>query len=179
MKLFLLTFLNGLTLAGQAPELTTRRLLLGPGATASLRLDGEETIVVVQDGSGTLAAGSEQWQVGRKGVFSERATALYVPAGVEMRASAAPSMLEAVLFSTRATPGGSPALIGPEQVVVASRGDVRYEFRHMPVDSSCNPFAPKTVHPHACEASRAVEAAAFTSSNSVSSPEMRVFTTTS
>jgi 5-deoxy-glucuronate isomerase len=108
-----------------ARELTTRRLRLGPGATATLRMEDEETIVVIQDGSGTLAAGTHEWRVSRKGVFAERATALYVPAGIEMHASA-PSMLEAVLFSARARPGGSPALVGPEQVAVATRGRGNY-----------------------------------------------------
>lgn len=108
-----------------ARELTTRRLRLEAGATASLRLDGEETIAVVQDGSGMLAAGGSEWPVSRKGVFAERATALYLPAGVEMQARS-DSMLEAVLFSTRARPGGSPALIRPEQVAVAARGRGSY-----------------------------------------------------
>jgi 5-deoxy-glucuronate isomerase len=108
-----------------ARELTTRRLRLGPGATASLRLDDEETILVVQDGSGTLAAGDEEWQVSRKGVFAERATAVYLPPGVEMNVRAN-STFEAVLFSTRAKPGGSPALIRPDQVTVAVRGRGNY-----------------------------------------------------
>jgi protein-disulfide isomerase/uncharacterized membrane protein len=43
--------------------------------------------------------------------------------------------------------------------LVASRGDVRYAFRHYPIDQTCNPVAPRTLHPRACLASRAAEAA--------------------
>jgi protein-disulfide isomerase len=43
--------------------------------------------------------------------------------------------------------------------LTASRGDVRYAFRHYPMDESCNPATTKTQHPHACYAARAAEAA--------------------
>ena len=108
-----------------ARELTTRRLCLGNGESASLRLADEETIAVVQDGSGTLEAGGERWHVSRKDVFSERATALYLPPGVEMVARA-DTRLEAVLFSAHAAPGGSPALVTPDKVSVATRGRAQY-----------------------------------------------------
>ncbi len=45
--------------------------------------------------------------------------------------------------------------------VVSGRADVRYEFRHFPVDQSCNPVVPRTAHALACLAARAAEAAAF------------------
>jgi protein-disulfide isomerase len=41
----------------------------------------------------------------------------------------------------------------------ASRGDVRYEFRHYPFDRSCNPAVPQTIHPDACRLARADAAA--------------------
>lgn len=45
------------------------------------------------------------------------------------------------------------------RAVAAQRGDVQYTFRHYPVDQSCNPTAPRTMHPQACLAARAAEAA--------------------
>jgi len=43
--------------------------------------------------------------------------------------------------------------------ILARRPDVRYTFRHYPLDRSCNPVARATIHPGACLAARAVEAA--------------------
>ncbi len=42
---------------------------------------------------------------------------------------------------------------------VAGRGDVRYNFRHFPVNQACNPVAPRTLFEKACLAARAAEAA--------------------
>jgi protein-disulfide isomerase/uncharacterized membrane protein len=38
-------------------------------------------------------------------------------------------------------------------------GGMSYTFRHFPLDRECNPAAPKTLHPQACLAARAAEAA--------------------
>jgi 5-deoxy-glucuronate isomerase len=108
-----------------ARELTTRRICLSADASVSFHLDDEETILILQEGSGTLEAAGHRWDVSRQDVFSERATALYVPPGIEMVAVAR-ERLEAVLFSTRAEGGGTPALITPDQVVVAARGRGHY-----------------------------------------------------
>jgi protein-disulfide isomerase len=43
--------------------------------------------------------------------------------------------------------------------IVVSRGDVRYTFRHYPIDRSCNPGTPRTLYENACLAAKAVEAA--------------------
>jgi protein-disulfide isomerase len=46
--------------------------------------------------------------------------------------------------------------------IAASRGDVRYTFRHYPIDHKCNPALPAKVanlHPLACLGARAAEAA--------------------
>jgi len=110
---------------GGARELTTRRLHLVSGGSASLRLSDEETILVVQEGSGTLTAGGRSWSVSRRDVFSERATALYVPPDIELTARA-DDRLEAVLFSARTDRGGEPALATPDQVSVATRGREHY-----------------------------------------------------
>ena len=108
-----------------ARELTTRRLYLAAGASASFKLPDEETILVLQDGSGTLEADGQQWHVSRRDVFSERATALYLPRGVELTARA-DAPFEAVLFSAKTDIGGLPILITPDQVSVATRGRAHY-----------------------------------------------------
>lgn len=104
-----------------AKELSTRRIRVDAGGTTSFRLPDEESIVVLQEGRGTFSAGGQRWPVSRKNVFAERATAVYLPVGVELDV-AAETALEAVVFSTPAPAGGTPALIGPEQVVVNGRG---------------------------------------------------------
>ena len=43
--------------------------------------------------------------------------------------------------------------------LVASRRDIHYVFRHYPVDQSCNPASPRTLHPNACRAAQAAETA--------------------
>lgn len=45
------------------------------------------------------------------------------------------------------------------RALVTSRTDLRYTFRHYPVDKACNMFARQTMHPFSCVASRAAEAA--------------------
>src|SRR5687768_16155405 len=86
-----------------ADRLTTRRVCLSVGARATLMLEREETIVVLQEGRGTFGAGPARWPVSRSGVFSERATAMYVPPGTELVVEAE-TPLEAVVFSTEAEP---------------------------------------------------------------------------
>jgi protein-disulfide isomerase len=49
--------------------------------------------------------------------------------------------------------------------LVASRGDASYTFRHYPIDEKCNPVAPRTLHPLACLAARAAEAAGTIAGN--------------
>ena len=49
--------------------------------------------------------------------------------------------------------------------LAASRGDTRYAFRHYPIDQTCNPVSPRTIHPRACLASRAAEAAGMIAGN--------------
>jgi len=108
-----------------ARELSTRRLRIDTGASATFRLTDEETVVVLQQGRGTFAAGGHRWPVSRSGVFTERATALYLPPGVELTATAE-TPLEAVLISTPAPAGGSPALVSPNGVRVNARGRGSY-----------------------------------------------------
>ena len=108
-----------------ARELTTRRITLDAGASAEFGSSEEETVLVLQHGTGVLTAGGSTWPVSRKDVFSERATALYLPPGVPLHVKAE-SPFEAVLFSTPAPKGGSPALVRPDDVRVNARGRGNY-----------------------------------------------------
>jgi 5-deoxy-glucuronate isomerase len=108
-----------------ATRLTTRRACLSIGTAVSLRIEGEEMVVVLQEGNGTFGAGPARWPVSRSDVFSERATAMYVPPGLEMTIQAE-SPLEAIVFSTAAEPGDGPALVTPDGVKVAARGRSHY-----------------------------------------------------
>jgi len=76
---------------------------------------------VLLEGAGSMEAGGEHWGVGRRDVFSERATAVYLPAGVATTVTAQ-SPLEAILVSTPAAAAGRPVLIGPDAVRVQPRG---------------------------------------------------------
>ena len=104
-----------------AKELSTRRIRVDAGAKLRYSVPDEESVVVLQEGRGTFVAGSERWPVSRTGVFSERATAVYLPVGVDLEI-AAETPLEAVAVSTPAPAGGTPALVGPDQVAVNARG---------------------------------------------------------
>src|SRR5688500_19043396 len=104
-----------------AKELSTRRIRVDSSRQATFKVADEEATVVLQEGRGTFAAATERWSVSRKGVFAERATAVYLPAATALEISAE-TALEAVAFSAPAPPGGSPALVGPDQVRVNARG---------------------------------------------------------
>ena len=108
-----------------ATELTTRRVRLDAGAAAQLDVPGEESVLIVQTGRATLSVAAHTWNVHRDDVFTDRATALYLPPGetLEIRADAP---FEAVIFSTPAPDGGAPVLIGPDDVQVNARGRANY-----------------------------------------------------
>lgn len=110
---------------GGAAEITTMRLRLPAGGRASYRSADEEAVLVLQEGSGTLAAGGRSWHVSRRNVFEEKATGLYVPPGTELTVTAE-APLEGVLFSTPAAGGGEAALVGPDQVKAVPRGRDHY-----------------------------------------------------
>src|SRR5689334_4268637 len=80
---------NGLKLLqkrgeGGAGEVTSWRLHLENGGKERYLNDAEETVLVLQQGAGTLSSAGSNWQVSRSGVFTDRATALYLPPGVEL-----------------------------------------------------------------------------------------------
>ena len=112
---------------GEARHLTSWRLVLEANERVSYRKDEEETVLVLQEGAATLEAGGSREHVARHGVFTERATALYLPPGVELTTAAA-SSLEAILIATPAEgrAGAQPAIVRPDQVKVAARGRDQY-----------------------------------------------------
>jgi 5-deoxy-glucuronate isomerase len=108
-----------------ARELTSWRLRLGAGGRERYSVPDEETIVVLQQGSGTFDAGGQRWTVRRANVFDERATAVYVPPGCPLTVEA-DAGLEAILVSARAPAGGAPALVRADEVRVNARGRSLY-----------------------------------------------------
>src|SRR5213596_1666092 len=107
---------------GHAQWLTSRRLILQPGERAAFRSADEETVVVLQEGSGVFEASERRDDVSRGNVFADRATALYLPPAVDLAVTAT-TRLEAILVSTPAASGRTgPALVGPNDVRVNARG---------------------------------------------------------
>jgi 5-deoxy-glucuronate isomerase len=108
-----------------AHQLSTRRVIVAAGDAATLTIPGEEAVVVVQCGKASFAVAGRSWDVSRQDVFTERATALYLPPGATLEIRAA-ERLEAVVFSTPSTVGGEPALVRPGEVEVNARGRNNY-----------------------------------------------------
>ena len=108
-----------------ARELSLVRMRIAAGGREEYVAADEETIVVLQEGQGVFAVDGRKWPVNRRGVFAERATALYLPPGQTVSISAT-TPLEAVLVSAAAAGGGDPALVGPSDVRVNARGKGSY-----------------------------------------------------
>ncbi|HVS66362.1 MAG TPA: 5-deoxy-glucuronate isomerase [Thermoanaerobaculia bacterium] len=106
-----------------ARELSSWRLRLGVGDTASFELAEEETVVVLQRGVGTWTVGERSWPVDREDVFAEPATALLLPPGNRLDVTATRE-LEAILISAPSPPDpeAEPVLIAPSDVEVLDRG---------------------------------------------------------
>src|SRR5262245_3823509 len=106
-----------------AHELTSWRLRLEPGTSHRYSVSGEETVVVLQNGRGTFRAGGREWKVKRRDVFSEKATALYLPPGAALDVTAdGDQPLEAILVSTPAEGAGEPAIVTADDVQPMDRG---------------------------------------------------------
>ena len=108
-----------------AKELSTRRVQLDAGGTADVLIPGEEAVLVVQKGRARFTVGDHHWDVKRDDVFTERATALYLPADAPLQI-VAEAPFEAVIFSTPAPSGGEATVVGPDQVQVNARGRANY-----------------------------------------------------
>jgi 5-deoxy-glucuronate isomerase len=119
-----------------AGALSSWRLCLAPGTSATFCRDTEETVVVLQNGRASWCAAGESWTVTRTSVFGQRATALFLPPGVELTCTALPEsqnprttesqMTECILISTPAPAGHAPVLLRPDQVEVHQRGRGHY-----------------------------------------------------
>ena len=112
--------------ADGARELTTHRVTLAAGQRATFSMPGEETVVVLQRGTGRFSCGTASWEVSRQDVFSERATALLLPPGQALDIIAA-TAFEAVCVSTPADAGGAAVLRAPADIQVQHRGKPGYE----------------------------------------------------
>jgi 5-deoxy-glucuronate isomerase len=110
---------------GASRELTTSRVCLASGQRVEYAREGEETVVVLQEGQGTFVTPDDSWRASRAGVFTERATALYLPPGMPLTVIAT-TPLEAVMVSTPSTEPGVPALVSPDEVTVNPRGRGTY-----------------------------------------------------
>jgi 5-deoxy-glucuronate isomerase len=109
----------------QARELSAWRVRLPPGATAEHRVAGEEAVAVLLEGRGTFDAGAGSWPVSRSGVFTERATAAFVPPGSALRMAADEDM-EVVIVSTPAPGRTAAAIARPADIRVNHRGRATY-----------------------------------------------------
>lgn len=110
---------------GGARELTSSRLRLASGASHRYQIAGEETILVLQEGTGTFTTPDGTWTLSRTNVFEERASAVYVPPGVTLTVTAERA-IEAILVSTPAPSGGHATATLPGQVEVNARGKANY-----------------------------------------------------
>src|SRR5688500_2580817 len=108
-----------------AKEMSTHRVLLDTGGSAEVRIPGEEAVLVVQKGRARFTVLERHWEVQRDDVFTERATALYLPPDAPLQIHA-DAPFEAVIFSTPAPAGGTATLVGPDQVQVNDRGRANY-----------------------------------------------------
>jgi len=102
-------------------------MVLEPGKSARYIEPHEETVAVLLEGAGSFDAGGTHWDVSRTDVFTERATAVFLPPGVALNATATKHM-EVILVSTPAParPGAGPAIVRPADVRVNQRGKDYY-----------------------------------------------------
>jgi 5-deoxy-glucuronate isomerase len=110
---------------GGASQLSSWRLILDRQEHASFQSQDQEAVLILQQGEARLELQHHQWDVSRKNVFDERATALYLPPGATLTVTAS-APLEAIIVATPAEPGGLPTLVGPDQIRVQQRGKENY-----------------------------------------------------
>ena len=110
---------------GGANELSSWRLKLGAQESTTFSSHDEEAVLILQEGQGRLEVSEETWDVSRKGVFDEPATALYLPPGTNLTITSY-SPLEAIIVATPAEPGGVPVLVDAGQIRVQHRGTGNY-----------------------------------------------------
>jgi 5-deoxy-glucuronate isomerase len=76
---------------------------------------------VLQEGTGRVEVAGQSWEVSRRDVFAEPATALYLPPGADLAVTAS-TPLEAIVVSAPADAGGPPVLVTADRVQVNQRG---------------------------------------------------------
>jgi 5-deoxy-glucuronate isomerase len=108
-----------------AREISSLRLRLAAGANYKVHVAGEETILVLQEGTGSFTTPDGTWTLSRRNVFDERASGVYLPPGAHLTVHAE-QPLEAILFSTPAAGGGKAAAITAADVEVNARGKGHY-----------------------------------------------------
>lgn len=110
---------------GHAKELRLMRLALEPGLRESLSFEGQEAVVVLLDGDVTFSWNGESRQAQRENPFKERASALYLPPGIEATVQAEAES-ELIIATTACDTAGESAFIGPDDVVINKRGKDGY-----------------------------------------------------
>jgi len=123
--------LTPLQLRGEhgAKELSSWRLRLAAGESLKHAIAGEESVLILQNGRGTFAAGTSELDGRRAAGLTEPAAALYIPPGQALAGQAAAgddNVLEAVLISTPAPDGGQPVLARPGDVSSVDRGKATF-----------------------------------------------------
>lgn len=104
-----------------ARELSSRRLILDAGERHELRVCGEESVLVLQQGSARVLLDGQQYELSRKSVFEERAWAVYLPSGAAA-VVCAETALEAIVVSTPSAAAGDAHVVSPVDVRVLQRG---------------------------------------------------------
>ena len=104
-----------------AHELTSSRLCLAAGESARYVTPDEETVIILQQGRGTFDVDDRHWTASRDSVFTERASAVYLPPGraVNVRAE---TPLEAILVSTPAPRRRRTSLREPRRCAAGGEG---------------------------------------------------------
>ena len=110
---------------GGTRELSSWRVRLGSNESVVFRSQNTEAVLVLQEGTGRLEVAGSSWDVSRKSVFDERATALYLPPGSSLKI-ASKTTFEGIFVAAQAEAGGSPTLVAPDQIVVNHRGATNY-----------------------------------------------------
>jgi len=110
---------------GGIQELSSFRVRLREDENVAFQSQDAEAVLVLQEGAGKLELADRLWEVSRSSVFTERATALYLPPGANLTITATET-LEGILVTAPAEPGGSPTLVVPDQIKVNQRGTADY-----------------------------------------------------
>ena len=110
---------------GGVRELSSWRLRLDQNESTVFRSEDTEAVFVLQEGAAQLRVSENTWDVSRKGVFEQKASALYLPPHTSLTVRAHAS-LEGLFVTAPAPASGSPALVTPDEIEVNQRGTANY-----------------------------------------------------